>query len=128
MVEVIQTDYRDHMYYGGGAPLVHIHHIKRDIFGNGIAVVVYGEMKIAATERIWARELELKTLQVLVLTPEYCGRPANGYFADKYIYRKGEFNNYASIDIWSGAGALQPAGTSGLEDGSIWLNFIALGE
>lgn len=111
----------------GACPQIQVHYKYRDIFGNGIAVRVYGEMKIAATERVWAQELGLKTIQVLVLTPELPLNNGLGYMAQKYINHKGEYNNYASIDIYDDASTLQAAGT-GPVDGSIWLDFIALGE
>jgi hypothetical protein len=112
---------------GGGCPQIQIHYAYRDIFGTGISVRVYGEMKIAAGERVWARELELKTLQVLVLTPEINRRLAHGYIPEKYINHKGEFDNYASIDVFDDAATWQGRGTGPI-DGSIWLDFIAEGE
>ena len=107
-------------------PLIHIHYIERTVHGTGIAVKVYGEMKIAAGEIVYARELKLNTIEVLLLTPEvsYTG---HGYIAQKYIYNKGEYDNYASIDIFDTAGNEITAG-NGPEDGSIWLDFVALGE
>ena len=63
-------------------------------------------MKIAGGERVWAKELGLKTLQVLVLTPEI-NRRGLGYMAQKYIHQKGAYNNYASIDVFSDAGTWQ---------------------
>jgi len=129
MVEVIQTLAADHCSpYGGGAPLIHIHHIERSVFGNGIAVTVYGEMKIAAGERVWAKELLLKTIQVLTLTPEIDRRMDHGFIANKYVHHKGEYGNYASIDVFDDTGAWQSAGRPGPIDGSIWLDFISLGE
>ena len=68
----------------------------------------------------------MKTLQVLVLTPEI-NRRGLGYMAQKFIYQKGAYNNYASIDVFSDAGTWQGAGTGPI-DGSIWLDFMALGE
>ena len=127
MVEVIQTLEADHLLYGGGRPLIHIHHIERSVFGNGIAVTVYGEMKIAAGERVWAKELLLKTIQVLTLTPEIDRRMDHGFIANKYVHHKGEYGNYASIDVFDDTGAWQGAGT-GRIDGSIWLDYISLGE
>lgn len=129
MVQVIQGMV-NHAYWGGGSPIIHIHHIERDVFGNGIAIKVYGEMKIGSKEVVFARELKLNTLQVLVLTPE-TGRTWTGYMAQKYIYHKGELDNYASIDIFDhdgneiGPGRVNPGPET---DGSIWLDFIALGE
>jgi len=129
MVEVIQTAYSDHAAYGGGCPLIHIHHMERSVFGNSIAIKVFGEMHIAAGERVWAKELKLKTIQVLDLTPEIPYRLAHGLIANKYIYHKGAYGNYASIDIYDDAGTLQtPDRGQPYSDGSCWLDFIALGE
>ena len=119
---------------GQGTPLVHIHLIERTIHGNHVAVKIWGEMKIAAKEIIYARELKLKTLQVLLLTPEH-GTHAL-FVPSKNVYAKGELNNYASIDVFSAAaneltigGATGAAiATVGPSDGSIWLNFSAIGE
>lgn len=110
-----------------GTPQIHVHFVHRDIFGNGIAIRSYGAIKIAAGEYVWAYELKLNTLQVLVLTPELSPPQATGYMAHKAIWRPGEYDNYASIDIYSDAGAFQGPGTPPI-DGSIWLNFVALGE
>jgi len=107
-------------------PLIHIHYIERVVHGNGIAIKVYGEMKIAAKEYVYARELKLNTLQVLLLTPE-TGTHAHGYIAHNYIHHKGEYDNYASIDVFDDTGTEVTAG-AGPSDGSIWLNFIAIGE
>ena len=130
MVEIIQGKIRTVPYPSDTektSPLIHIHYIERTIHGNGIAIKVYGEMKIAAGEYVYARELKLNTLEVLVLTPEVEKNNAKGYMAQKYIYNKGEFDNYASIDIYDHDGTFQAPGTGPI-DGSIWLNFIALGE
>ena len=107
-------------------PLIHIHYIERVVHGTGIAVKVYGEMKVAAGELVYARELKLNTLEVLLLTPNvsYTG---HGYMAHAYIHNKGEYDNYASIDVFDDTGTWLSPGT-GPTDGSIWLNFIALGE
>ena len=138
MVQVIQTDRAgDAIQSTGGSPLIHIHHVRRDIFGNGIAIRVYGELKIAAKEIIYARELKLNTLQVLNLTPE-----SGDHFpwdVKKWMYHKGEYDNYASIDIYSAATgqyqmradgrvAIRTVPTTLPTDGSLWLDFIALGE
>jgi len=125
MVEVIITRAVDHTSaYGGGNPLVHIYGIERHVHGNGVYGKVYGEMKIAAGERVWAHELKCNSIEVLALTPEIWPTDTHGYMAQKYIYHKGEYNNYASIDIYNDAGTWQGAGT-GRVDGSIWLDFIA---
>jgi len=118
MVEVIKTD---------RGPLIHIHYIERPVQGRGIAVKVYGEMKIAAKEYVYARELKLNTIQTLQLTPHTGVH--RGYFANKWIYNKGEYDNYASVDVFDYAGNEITAGHAyAPEDGSIWLDFEALGE
>jgi hypothetical protein len=99
-------------------PLIKIHYIERAVSGSGIAVKVYGELKCTSKEVIYAKELGLNTLEVLLLTAE--AAPGTGYYAQKYIVNKGEYNNYASIDIWNNAGSEVTS--------SVWLNFLALGE
>ena len=116
MVKIVKAD---------RGPLIHIHYIERVVHGSGIAVKVYGEMKIAAKEIVYARELGLNTIQCLQLTP-HTGTHT-GYIAQKWIYNKGEYDNYASIDIFDTGGTEITAG-NGPEDGSIWLDFEALGE
>ncbi|MBA7493309.1 hypothetical protein ES702_03867 [subsurface metagenome] len=137
MVQIVQGSYGEHEHYGGGRPEVHIHGIHRLIHGNGIMIKVYGQVKIAAKEVIFARELKLNTLKELQLTPDY-----GGHFpliAKKWIYNKSEFDNYASVDIFcvSAEAYEMTAGDRVLvegcpaelpEDGSIWLNFDAWGE
>ena len=127
MVEVIQTLAVDHASasgYGGGRPLIHIYGIERHVHGNGVYGKVYGEMKIAAGERVWAHELKANSIEVLTLTPELDRNDGHGYMAQKYINHKGEYNNYASIDIYDDAGEFQSSSV-GRIDGSIWLDFIA---
>jgi len=128
MVEVIVTrDYRtsDDIGYGNWGPLIHVHHVERNVFGNGIAIHIYGEMRIAAKEVVYARELMLNTIQTLTLTAETGTH--TGYNAQKYIYHKGEYDNYASIDIFNMAGTEITRG-EGPDEGSVWLDFEALGE
>jgi len=118
MVQVIKSD---------RGPLIHVHYIERGVFGNGIAVKVYGEMKIGAKDYVYAKELKLKTIQVLVLTPETGNHV--GYHAQKWIYHKGEFDNYASVDIFNVTNGTELGRQEGPDaDGSIWLDFIAMGE
>jgi len=141
MVKVIISNWLEHYYYGGGQPLVHIHTIERHVHGNSVCVHLYGEMKIAAKEVVFARDLGLNTIQVLLLTPEAADHVP--YIATKWIYHKGEYDNYASIDIFaptnayelrSGTERTQTAtptidATSHLPyDGSLWLNFECVGE
>lgn len=130
MVEVIEgrvrtVPYPSATYHTG--PLVHIHHIERVVHGNSIAIKVFGEMKIAAGEYVYAREMMLNTLEVLTLTPEVPLNNGLGYMAQKHVHAKSEYDNYASVDVYDDASNWQSAGT-GPTDGSIWLNFIALGE
>jgi len=106
-------------------PLIKIYHIERVVDGRGAFVRVYGEMKIAAKEYVYAKELGLKTITTLHLTPETGTH--TGYIAQNWIYNKGEYDNYASIDIFDTGGTEITAGR-GPDDGSIWLNFIATGE
>ena len=137
MVEVIQRPGTEHTDYGGGQPLLHLHLVERTIHGNHVAVKVWGDLKIAAKEVVFARELKLKTLQVLLLTPT-AGWHAPTTVA-KNIYHPGELDNYASIDILAvdTHGYEYTAGTrvgtitiptSLPYDGSLWLNFMAIGE
>jgi len=111
-----------------GTPEIHVHFIERNVFGNGIGIRVYGEMKIASGEIVYAREMKLNCLQVLNLTPEYSRQPTvQDYCAKKWIYHKSEFDNWASIDIYEATDGWEAAGSLP-SDGSIWLDFIALGE
>ena len=129
MVEVVQFSETLHEDYNGGHPLVHIHHIERHVFGNGIAIKVFGELLIAAKEVVFAKELKLQTIQVLNLTAESGAHTA--LIPQKWIYHKGEYGNYASIDIFNDSGTEQTAGTGPSvypAEGSVWLDFIALGE
>jgi hypothetical protein len=116
-------------------PLIHIHYIERTVHGNGIAIKVYGEMKVAAKEYVYAREMKLNTIEVLTLTPMTGDHHL--YHVQKYVHNKGEYDNYASIDIFSadgyemlasGRSSSISAASSLPEDGSIWLDFMALGE
>ena len=140
MVEVYVSRYADHTDYGGGQPLIHIHSIKREVFGNEISLWVAGEIKIAAKEVVFAKELKMNTIQWLVLTPEAGDHVP--YIVSKWIYRKGYYGNYASIDIFAptagyelraGTRSQTPTPTIGGSstlpyDGSLWLNFVAGGE
>jgi hypothetical protein len=114
-----------------GTPELHVHYVERNVFGNGIGIRVYGELKIAAGEIVYAREMKLNCLQVLLLTTEVSrigpGRTQHGYIPHKHIYHKSEYDNFASIDVFDDAGTWQGPGT-GPTDGSIWLDFEAIGE
>ena len=109
MVEVIISRSVDHTpAFGSGNPLIHIYAIERHVHGEAESFgTVYGEMKIASGERIWAHELKLNSIEVLNLTPEINVNNGLGYMAQKFVYRKGEYNNYASIDIYDDASTAQ---------------------
>jgi len=111
-----------------GTPEIHIHSVERHVHGNGIKIVVHGEVKIQAGEIIYARELKLNTLEVIKFTPEYHRQPTDiAFIVSKWIYRKGEYDNWASIDVYDDAGVWQDSRT-GPSNGSIWLDFDAKGE
>ena len=115
-------------------PRLEIQVQERVVAGEHVFVRVYGEMKIGAKERIYARDLGLRTLQLLMLQPEHGTH--NPYTTGVWIYRKGELDNYASVDIFSmdgyemylNAQVTVSAATALPSDGSLWLGFIALGE
>ena len=86
MVEIIKAD---------RGPLIHIHYIERVVHGRGIAVKVYGKMKIAAKEYVYARELKLNTIECLNLTPETGTH--TGYIVQKWVYNPGEYDNTVII-------------------------------
>jgi len=111
----------------GAPPLIHIHAVERHIHGNGIVIHVYGEMKIASGTYVYAREMKLNTLETLTLTPELNRDNGLGYMAQKFIYHKGEYDNYASIAVYDDNSVQQVAGT-GPVDGSIWLDWEGTGE
>ena len=128
MVQVIHRarEAGDHGY-PGSSPLIHIHHVERNVFGNGIAIHIYGEMRIAAGEYVYAKELKLNTIQTMNLTPELPANDGLGYMAQKFINHKGEYDNWASIDIYDDASVWQGPAV-GPSEGSVWLDFEALGE
>jgi len=129
MVTDVHGGYAGPVSYNGYGPtsLIHIHNVERHVHGNSISIKIFGEMKIAAGQYVYAREFKLNTLQVLLLTPELHTNNGLGYMAQKFIYHKGELDNYASIDIYDDASNWQSPGT-GPVDGSIWLDFEAKGE
>lgn len=129
MVEVIITRGSDHTgsSQGGGNPLIHIYDIKREVHGSGVCIKVWGNMKIAAGERVWAHELKVNSIESIVLTPEVNRNTGLGYMAQKYVSTPGAYNNYASIDIYDDASTWLNAG-NGPVDGSIWLDFACKAE
>ena len=133
MVQVIQRPRPDNKanYWWQqptGTPKIHIHRIERGVFGNGIGVRVVGEMLIASGEIVYARELKLNSLQTLQLTEEYKRQDTDkNYSAKKWIYHKGELDNWASIDVYEATDGWEAPGSLP-SDGSIWLDFIADGD
>jgi len=116
-------------YAGQGTPTIHVHHVERYIHGNGVCLKSYGEILIASGEFVWAHELKMNTIQVLLLTPEPGRNTGQGYMAQVSIWHKGEYDNYASIDIYDHNGNwINPGRTAGPTNGSIWLDYEALGE
>jgi hypothetical protein len=113
----------------GRGPRVEIHKVERAIHGNGIDIKVYGRMLIGSQEWVYARELKLNTVESLVLTVEH-GGPKTVFVPWKSIYHAGEYDNYASIDIWDVTNNHDspPGDIHNPDNGSIWLNFIAEGE
>ena len=67
----------------GAKSLIHIHNVRREVHGNGVVIKVYGEMKLHAGQYVYAREMKLNTLQVLLLTPELNLNNGLGYMAQK---------------------------------------------
>ena len=127
MVEVIKAARAEgDIGYPGWSPLIHIHHVERNVFGNGIAIHIYGEMRIAAKEVVYAKELMLNTIQTMTLTAETGTHTS--YNVQKYIHAKGEYDNYASIDIFNTATDAEVTTGNGPDEGSVWLDFEALGE
>jgi len=127
MVQVIRdTRVYGDIGYGESNPLIHIHHVERNVFGNGIAIHVYGEMRIAAKEVVYARELKLNTIQTLTLTAETGTHTS--YNVQKYIHHKGSYDNYASIDIFNTTSDAEVTRGLGPDEGSVWIDFEALGE
>jgi len=116
-------------------PRLEIQVKERFVSGESVHVKVYGEMKLGAKEVIYARDLGLRTMQLLMLQPEHGTH--NAYTTGVWIHNKGELDNYASVDTFSmasyellssGRSSSLEAATSLPYDGSLWLGFIALGE
>jgi len=132
MVQVIQRPRPSGDYWWNsaatGTPKIHIHRVDKNLFGNGVGVRVVGEMLIASGELVYARELKLHSLQTLQLTPEYSRQPTvQVYTPVKWIYHKGELDNWASIDVYEATDGWEAAGNLP-SDGSIWLDFVADGD
>lgn len=121
MVEVILTSRTV-----GPSPRIEIHAVDPVTEGYGVTKKVYGQILCAGSELIYAEDLKLRTIHVLLLTPE-TPAPGNDYYAKDVVWNKGVYNNYASIDIYHPAGTLITAG-NGPSNGSVWLHFLAVGE
>ena len=124
VIKVARTD--GDIGYPGYSPLIHIHHVERSVFGNGIAIHIYGEMRIAAKEVVYAKELMLNTIQTMTLTAETGVHQS--FNVQKYIHAKGEFGNYASVDIFDTEDDSEQVAGDGPDEGSVWIDFEALGE
>lgn len=108
---------------------VEIHSIERVVSGYTTCTKIYGEIKIAAREAVWAHELKLSTIRMMLLTPENTWGAGAEWSAKVYIRSKGQFDNWASIDIYDDAGAyITPGHAQAQDNGSVWLAFMALGE
>jgi len=106
-------------------PRVEIHTMQRFVHGNCTMLKSIGEILIAAKEYVYAWQLGLKTIETMRLTAEGANHAA--YIPQKWVYHKGEYDNYASIDIFDAADAEITAG-SGPSSGSVWLNYVAEGD
>jgi len=92
------------------------------------AVIVHGDVLLSTQESLTSELLDLITIKNLVLTPvtgKYTVDPHSLQedtipWPTKYIWRKGEPMNEATVYLWDD--------TSTEHTGSVWLNFIALGE
>jgi hypothetical protein len=125
-----------HVIKAPRGPRVEIHVSERKVDGEGTPVKVYGQLKIAGKERVYARELELNTIQLLLLQPE--SGTHNPFPTNVYIHHKGEYDNYASVDIFSMDAYQYEAASRDYwveeapatlpYDGSLWFAFIAVGE
>lgn len=85
-------------------------------------VEVWGEIEVTSPALVHARDLRLKSIQNLLMTVD--AQPARGVgdmFASKYVYSKGQKNNYASIYVWDLSDGVQATG-------SHYINFLAMGE
>ena len=113
--------------YAASGIRVDIHFIERTVHGNGIGIKVYGEMLVGGSATtVYAYDLKLNTLEELQLTPMGIDQP---YGHGKYIYNKGLYGNYASIQVFDENNVEISANNPGPEaEGSIWLDFEALGE
>lgn len=111
-----------------GTPQVTIKYIMRPTQPQTEAVLVWGEMKVRSQGIVRARDLDLKTIKVLLLTPVTGKWPLRSDPADtdipvgvsKYIYNQGEPDNWASVYLWDNC--------TTEHTGSVWLDFHALGE
>ena len=108
---------------------VEIQAIERLTSGYSNVVKVYGEMKIGARESVYAHELKLSTIKMILLTPENTWGNGAEWAAKVYIRQKGQFDNWASIDIYDSTGAeITPGHAQAQDNGSVWLAFLAVGE
>lgn len=84
---------------------------------------VWAEIEVGSPALLYARDLRLKSIQQLQLTPDVNGnQPANfDLIATKQIMNKGRKGNAASIYVWDTSGTAHVSG-------SVYLNVLAMGE
>jgi hypothetical protein len=97
------------------APTVRIFRLRKE--DNVDFWEVWGNVRIAHGERIWARNIGLKSIDSLLLTPE--GGSVDAYFATKWVWYPKRPSNYASIHIFDHDGSAH--------SGSVDVNFYAIG-
>ena len=97
-------------------PSIEIHCVEKPHRGTE-ATMVWAEVTMASAELLYARYLELSTLENIVITAQ---KVPPGVFVNKYIVDKGYKDNYASVWIYTA--------TDAQLSGSIDLNVFALGE
>lgn len=87
----------------------------------------WGTMKVGHCNSIEARSFGLKTLQVAVLTPDnyYNDNQKGSVWVNKHITpEEGQLDNNLTISIYDSAGIHPNTAAAG----SIWCNFVVLGE
>lgn len=112
--------------YSKQSPIIHIHSEIRHIHGNEVSVTIKGDMRIASKEVVYARDLKLNTIQTMNLTVETGAH--TGYNPQKWTYHKGEYDNYASVDIIDVSDGTEVLAGDGPDEGSVWVDFEVLGE
>ncbi len=85
------------------------------------AAEVWARVKVKSSgDRVYSYHLGLKTILDIVATPQYPGTA--GVFPTIYLMNPGQYDNYASIWIWTATDTFESA------EGSVWLNMHILGQ